>query len=231
MELLDGMGLDELVDRFGPQPTERAAHLVLQACASLAEAHHRGMVHRDIKPSNLFTTRMGLDVDFVKVLDFGLVKGDPGREQALLTAPETTTGTPAYMAPEVAMGDAVDGRADVYALGCVLYWLVTGKLVFEATTAAKMMHLHIAEPPAPPSTRTELDVPPEFDEIVLACLAKDPTQRPADAQELARRLAAVPFTTPWSAERALRWWETHVPVAGEPPPCDQGELAPAVSEA
>jgi len=104
--------------------------LVAQACASLAEAHHRGMVHRDVKPSNLLTTRNGLEHDFVKVLDFGLVKEEPGPEEALLTAPRTATGTPAYMAPELALGEPFDGRADVYALGCVLSWLVTGRLVF-----------------------------------------------------------------------------------------------------
>jgi hypothetical protein len=92
-----------------------------------------------------------------------------------------------------------------------------------------MMHRHIADPPAPPSTRTELDIHPAFDAVVMACLAKDPGQRPASAQALAQRLAAIPFSTPWTAERALGWWETHVPAAGEPQPCDQGELAPAVS--
>jgi hypothetical protein len=231
MELLDGMGLDELVNRFGPQPPERAAHLAAQVCASLAEAHHRGLVHRDVKPSNLFTTRNGLEFDFVKVLDFGLVKEQLGRERTLLTAPETTTGTPAYMAPELALGDEVDGRVDVYALGCVLYWLVTGKLVFEASSAVKMMHLHITEPPAPPSTRTEVDIPTAFDDVVLACLAKDPAQRPATAQDLALRLGLIPFASPWTAERAHRWWDVHVPGPTDRPPCDKGTLAPAFSTA
>jgi serine/threonine-protein kinase len=229
MELLDGLSLEELVKRFGPLPPERAAHLVAQACASLAEAHHRGMVHRDVKPSNLFTTRNGLDDDFVKVLDFGLVKGEPDPGSAQLTAPQTATGTPAYMAPELALGEPIDGRTDVYALGCVLTWLVTGRLVFEASSPGKMMHLHVTEPPAPPSARTELAVPPEFDAVALACLAKDPARRPATATELAARLTAIPFASPWNGERARRWWATHVPESTIPRPCNQGRIAPALA--
>jgi hypothetical protein len=229
MELLDGMGLDELVERYGPLPPERAAYLVAQACASLAEAHHRGMVHRDVKPSNLFTTRQGLEFDFVKVLDFGIVKDRLGHESTTLTTPDTATGTPEYMAPEVAMGEEeIDGRVDVYALGCVLYWLVTGKPVFEASSPRRMLHLHITEPPPAPSTRTELDVPAEFDDVVLACLAKNPADRPASARELARRLAAIPFAELWTAERAQGWWETHVPGRDVRGSYDKGVVAPTV---
>jgi eukaryotic-like serine/threonine-protein kinase len=232
MELLDGVGFEELVERFGPVPAERAVHLVLQACDSLAEAHGHGLIHRDIKPSNLFTCRLGMQVDFVKVLDFGLVKAQRGSayEATVLTAPEVTTGTPAFMAPEVAMGEEdIDPRSDVYSLGAVLFWLVTGELVFEASNPIKMMYRHIQDEPPPPSRRTELPVPRELDNIILACLAKSHEDRPASAAQLADRLAAISFHQPWSTERARRWWDSHLPtcIPGDAP-CNQGALVPAL---
>ena len=223
MELLDGLDLEALVERFGPVPPERAIHLLLQVCDSLAEAHSCGLVHRDIKPSNIQTCRMGLTVDFVKVLDFGLVKAAPhvAPDQAKLTIPDIVMGTPAYMAPEVAGGDEViDRRADLYALGCVAYWLLTGRAVFEAPSAMVMMLRHLETAPEPPSAHAPQPVPWELDELVLACLAKRPAERPADAREVARRLAACPVREPWTEERAQEWWRGHVderaatPVAG-----------------
>ncbi len=236
MELVDGVSFEALVERFGPVPAERAAHLALQAADSLAEAHARGLIHRDVKPANLFASRVGLTVDFVKVLDFGLVKreGPRGPDEALLTSPDIATGTPAFMAPEVALGEAgVDHRVDVYALGCVLYWLLTGRLVFEADNPLKLMHKHIGEAPVPPSRRTELPVPKGLDELVLACLAKRPADRPADAGELGARLAALGLAEGWTRERARRWWSLNLPDGGLEPcgPCDQGEVVPAVAEA
>ncbi|NIM51618.1 MAG: protein kinase [Gemmatimonadales bacterium] len=232
MELLDGADFEKLVKRFGPVPPERTIHLVRQACLSLAEAHSRGLIHRDIKPSNIHTTRMGLTLDFVKVLDFGLVKADQSREQTMLTAPHMTTGTPAYMAPELAMGEPdIDGRVDLYALGCVFYWLLTGQLVFDAENPVKMMHRHISDTPEAPSLRTELDVPRELDELVLACLAKRPDNRPSSAEEVVRLLDAVRVPEPWTEERARRWWDTHLPEARPCPQCDKGELAPALTSA
>jgi serine/threonine-protein kinase len=235
MELLDGLSLEELVERHGPLPAERAVHLAIQACESLAEAHARGLIHRDVKPSNLFASRVGLMVDYVKVLDFGLVKAEPsGRgSDPMLTAPNVATGTPAFMAPEVALGEnEVDSRVDVYALGCVLYWLLTGRWVFEATSPLRLMHLHIQEPPEPPSRRTELPIPPELDAIVLAALAKRPDDRPRDAGELRRRLAALPLAESWTRDRAERWWRTHRPDGPEPcGPCDQGEVRPVLTGA
>jgi serine/threonine-protein kinase len=215
MELLDGVSLEQLVERFGPVPAERAVHLVRQACESLAEAHGRGLIHRDIKPSNIVATRLGLEVDFVKVLDFGLVKFDPRAAQAspTLTAPQTATGTPAFMAPEAALGErTADYRMDVYSLGCVLYWLVTGQLVFDggdSPTAA--MVRHVTDVPEPPSQRTELPIPLELDAVIMACLAKKAEDRPAGAEALATALAAVPFTDPWTPARARHWWQTHLP--------------------
>jgi len=220
MELLEGIDLESLVERFGPLPPERAVHLLTQVCHSLEEAHRRGLVHRDIKPSNIFSCRMGLEVDFVKVLDFGLVKDttDP-QLSARLTAPDATAGTPAYIAPEIVRGDAqADYRVDLYSLGCVAYWLVTGRLVFEAPNALQLMFQHAHAEPVPPSSRTELPIPAGFDEVVLACLAKRPEDRPASAGEVGRRLAASLDGDRWTTERAERWWQRHRPEDARPAP-------------
>jgi serine/threonine-protein kinase len=227
MEMLEGIDLETLVQRFGPQPADRTAHLLRQACESLAEAHSRGLVHRDIKPSNIFVCRMGLAVDFVKVLDFGLVKAldDGEKQEVLLTAPNATAGTPAYIAPEVVLGkSAIDHRVDIYALGCVAYWLLTGRLVFEASNAMQVMIQHANTPPVPPSARVELEIPPAVDDVVLACLAKDPTDRPASAAELATRLSAAVTGPAWSQDLALRWWERHRPESVRPVPTHAGGL-------
>jgi len=214
MELLAGLDLQELVDRFGPVPAARAVHLLKQACLSLAEAHGRGLVHRDIKPSNLVACRLGVAVDFLKVLDFGLVKMSAGGEAAPpdLTSPNVTTGTPAYMAPEMALGDRpVDGRTDLYALGCVGYWLLTGRTPFEAATPVAMLMKHVQEEAKPPSALTEVEVPDPLDRILLDCLAKDPQARPSDASELYGRLSECPVPDVWSPARAREWWALHVP--------------------
>jgi eukaryotic-like serine/threonine-protein kinase len=149
--------------------------------------------------------------DFVKVLDFGLVKSviSPPGEDSMATAAGLTPGTPAYMAPEMALGEAVDGRADIYALGCVAYFLLTGQLVFVAANALQLIAKHIQEQPVPPSRRTELDISPELEHVVLACLAKRPAERPS-AAELDRMLAELQIER-WSEEEANRWWRTHQP--------------------
>jgi serine/threonine-protein kinase len=218
-ELLDGLDLETLVDRFGPVPPERMVHLVRQACESLEEAHVRGLVHRDIKPSNIFTCRMALSVDFVKVLDFGLVKaiGDDGRDVTMLTAPDATTGTPAYIAPEVVRGDRVaDHRVDIYTLGCVAYWLLTGRMVFEAPNAIQLMYQHANAAPVPPSQRSEFEISPELDRVILSCLAKLPEERPQSAAELSRRLSSAVPAPGWTEEQAHRWWDRHHPEMGQP---------------
>ena len=214
MELLDGLDLETLIERYGPVPAERAVYLLRQACESLAEAHTRGLIHRDIKPSNIFTCRMGLDVDFVKVLDFGLVKamGEGDRESTMLTQPDSTTGTPAYIAPEVIRGDRVpDHRLDIYTLGCVGYWLLTGRMVFQAPNAIQLMYQHANATPVAPSQRSELEIPSDLDRIILSCLAKLPEDRPQSAHELSRLLAASAAAQGWSEERAHRWWDRHHP--------------------
>jgi eukaryotic-like serine/threonine-protein kinase len=212
MELLEGMDLESLVRREGPLPQKRVIHILRQVCESLEEAHASGLVHRDIKPANIHVGRVGLRHDFVKVLDFGLVKSvmtQPGQD-SMATAAGLTPGTPAYMAPEMALGETVDGRADLYALGCVAYFLLTGQLVFEATSGLQLIAKHVQEPPVPPSSRTELDVSPQLEQVVLACLAKRPDDRPQTATELDRLLSEIEIE-PWSEDEATRWWRTHQP--------------------
>jgi serine/threonine-protein kinase len=207
MELLDGMDLDTLVRQHGPLPAGRVVHLLTQACASLDEAHVRGLVHRDIKPANIHVGKLGLVCDFVKVLDFGLVKpiADRSLEQTLATQAGLVIGTPGYMAPEMVLSDTVDGRADLYALGCVAYYLLTGQQVFDGDTPMKIMAKHLQEPPIPPSLRAQNAVPPKLEQVVLACLAKKPEDRPRSAAELARLLAAADVE-PWTSEQAAEWW-------------------------
>ncbi len=215
MELLDGMDADTLVRRHGPVPAARAVHLLRQVCHSLSEAESCALVHRDIKPANIFLCRLGEDYDFVKVLDFGIVKSlRDGREaMPLHTQEHAIHGTPAFMAPEQALGSKLDGRADIYATGCVAYWLLTGQNVFTAGTSVGLLVQHSQAVPPPPSTRTDQAIPPELDQLVLACLAKDPAQRPQSARELSARLAAIDVGEEWTQERAREWWTA---TAGSP---------------
>jgi serine/threonine-protein kinase len=209
MELLDGIDFHELVHRYGPLPAERVVHLLSQACDSLGEAHLAGLVHRDVKPSNLFICRMGLRVDYVKVLDFGLVKSDPSHaeNQVNITTAGSVSGTPAFMAPESVSGiGAVGPGADVYALGCVGYWLLTGQNVFKAPNPTMMMLQHVQASPVPPSLKAPHPVPHDLETLIMKCLSKDPQDRPADAAELASLLSAIRVTMPWTDARAQEWW-------------------------
>jgi serine/threonine-protein kinase len=211
MEFLDGMDLESLVREHGPMPAPRVVHVLRQVCDSLEEAHARGLVHRDIKPANIHIGRVGCREDFVKVLDFGLVKtAVPATAQSLATLEGVIMGTPAYMAPEMAFGDDVDGRADLYALGCVAYYLLTGEQVFTGDTMLKVITQHLQAVPVPPSQRTELPIPPALDRLVLACLAKTPDERPANARQLAQSLETIDGTA-WTEEEAHRWWSQHHP--------------------
>jgi hypothetical protein len=225
MELLDGLDLNELVERFGPVPPARAVHFLRQVCASLGEAHEAGLIHRDVKPANLYVCRYGREVDFIKVLDFGLVKqdrtgaSDDGADQ--LTAGHMSPGgTPAFMSPEQALGESpVDPRSDLYAVGCVAYWLLTGSLVFKGVTPLETLVMHVSREPEPPSRRTSRLIPPDLEEIVLSCLAKDPAARPQTADELAARLAQARIGAPWTREEAMAWWEANLsPPAAAPVP-------------
>ena len=219
MELLEGRDLESLVRESGPLPVERVLFLLRQAAASLAEAHARGLVHRDITPANIYVCRMGLEYDFVKVLDFGLVTAsDRSMEQTLLTGMHTTAGTPAFMAPEIVLDGEVDERADVYALGCVAYYLLTGQNVFEADTPMKMFVQHLHATPVVPSERAELPVPGDVDALVLACLEKDPELRPQNAAELLRMIDECRTGRTWGPDAAKAWWEEHLVDLAEPAP-------------
>ncbi len=213
MELLEGMDLETLVDRFGPQTPARVIHLLMQACSSLAEAHGSGVTHRDIKPKNIFLCRLGVDYDFVKVLDFGLVKQVARQEttDSQLTVPGGAAGTSGYMAPELIAGGEVDGRTDLYALGCVGYWLLTDHHVFERDTPMAVAMAHMQTEPTPPSQLVEQPIPASLDAVILQCLQKKPADRPQTAQELYERLSACEFGELWTPERARAWWKSHIP--------------------
>ena len=206
MELLEGISLAALVSEFGPVPAERAVHLLVGLCESLAEAHDRGLVHRDVKPGNVFTCVLGAKHDFVKVLDFGLARTlptlAPGSSPAITG---TIAGSPAFMAPEAARG-AFAPSCDIYGVGCVAYWLLTGKFVFEAPTPIDVILAHMQSTPAPPSARG-VALPSELDRIVLACLEKEPAKRPASAAELGALLEACPLEARWTPARARAFFE------------------------
>ena len=213
MELLDGLDADALLRRFGPIPPERAVCLLRQLCHSLSEAHSCGLVHRDIKPANIYLCRYGEEYDFVKVLDFGIVRAiqQAADTSAIATGDNALQGTPAFISPEQALGADVDGRADIYATGCLAYWLLTGQLVFTANSAIGMLVHHAETPPTPPSVRTEQPIPRALDDLVLSCLAKDPAHRPQSARELSLRLAELDGASAWTQDRAREWWSTHQP--------------------
>jgi serine/threonine-protein kinase len=231
MELLHGVDLDTLVTRYGPLSSARVVHFLVQACDSLEDAHRRGLIHRDIKPANLFVTRKGRTVDFLKVLDFGLVKRADSVEEtetsdigdSLLGTNQSVAGqiigTPAFMAPESILGQqAVDHRADIYALGCVAYWMLTGKLVFEAGTSLGVLTAHLAKTAVPPSERTTQPIDAALERIVMSCLSKEVEQRPASAEALRAELAQIAFDAPWTREHALTWWSRHLPPPSDRPP-------------
>jgi len=224
MELLSGMDVQSLVQRFGPSAPERVVSVLRQACRSLGEAHAAGVLHRDIKPHNLFLCRLGIEFDVVKVLDFGLVKS-LNDDAAQITAEGTLTGTPGYMPPERVVGGAADARSDLYSLGCVAYWMLTGRTVFTGEPMAVMIH-HARTRPDPPSKFCALPLPERLEQIVMACLEKAPENRPASALELWRALGEVPGT-PWTQERAESWWGEHLPEIARPSPAsDSSETIP-----
>lgn len=232
MELLDGLNLETLVAKHGPQPSARVIHILIQACASLAEAHDRKILHRDIKPANLFLCRLADEVDVIKVLDFGLVN-PIGERVAPVRLPESAgteppssdkltedgmvMGTPGFMAPEQARGGGgLDGRVDVYALGCVAWWLLAGKMVFERKTAMALVAAHIAEPVPSLVDAVPGWVSPELAMLVTSCLAKSRRERPATVRALAEALRSIviPKEHAFGEEEARAWWtEREIPAS------------------
>ncbi len=204
MEYLDGVDLEVLIHLDGPLPAPRVVHVLRQICGALDEAHGRGLTHRDVKPANVILCRRGNQPDVVKVLDFGLVveveRGNSSEGPAVL-------GTPAYLAPEVITSpERVGPQSDLYGVGAVAYFLLTGHRVFAGTTVAQLCLAHVHEAPIPPSARTDLRISAQLEFLVLACLAKDPSARPAGAHALRTALAEVPEAEQWDEDAALAWW-------------------------
>lgn len=210
MEYLDGIDLEALIEKYGPQPENRVIRILTQVCGSLYEAHSLGLVHRDIKPANLMLNRRGGEPDVIKVLDFGLVKALDDQLQSNLTANNSLTGTPMYMSPEAIQTPlAVDARSDLYAVGAVGYFLLTGKTVFEAASIIELCKQHVSENPILPSRRLGKPVSEELEGVLLACLEKSPSKRPQTAREVILMLERCPEFSKWSIEVADAWWGRH----------------------
>jgi len=210
MEYLSGLDLSRIVQRFGPLCPERAAFITSQICGSLGEAHSRGIIHRDIKPSNIFLTQRGGLYDFVKVLDFGLAKQTEATFASHLTQTGVIFGTADFIAPEAAYGtDKIDSRADIYNLGGVLYWMLTGQPPFVSESSLKVIVDHVKTDPVPPSRITELRIPPALDAVVMTCLAKSPADRYQNTADIITALEALEWPQAWSHTRAREWWHLH----------------------
>ncbi len=213
MEYLQGLSLSDLVRRAGPLPPGRVIYLFRQVCAGLAEAHTLGLVHRDLKPANVFVAVRGGESDVAKVLDFGLVKltRDPG--SAALTGDMTVSGTPLYMAPEQTVADrSLDARADIYALGAMMYFAVTGRPPFTGESAFAVMMAHARDPVVPPS-QVHPGVPEDLERAILRCLAKKPDERFPTVKALGDALADCASASEWGPNRADAWWAAEVPSA------------------
>lgn len=228
MEYLDGVNLDDFVRRYGPQPDGRIVSILRQVCGSLNEAHGLGLIHRDIKPANIVLNHRGGVGDVVKLLDFGLVKVVDSRKQASLTSAGGLTGTPLYLSPEAIHSPAsVDARSDLYAVGAVGYFLLTGTPVFDLDSVLEIIQHHAHMPPEPPSARLGRPVSIDLEQVLLRCLAKNPAERPQTARELSDLLAACVVTTPWTETDAERWWRTYRPQSSSAGPAgtDDGRYA------
>ena len=212
MEYLRGLNLHDLVARFGPQPESRVVHILLQICDSLAEAHALGLIHRDIKPANIFLCLRGGVPDFVKVLDFGLVREyrGAGAEPTEAAAEQLIEGTPWFMPPEAILGSApADPRSDLYSLGALGYYVLTGQHIFDAETVAEIHEKQLADVPIPPTQRTPNAISAEMEQALLRCLDKDMAQRPQSVGELRALLLATPAATLWTLEAQSAWWEDY----------------------
>src|SRR5262245_18701462 len=208
MEYLDGIDLQALVDRYGPQPEGRVIRILKAVCGSLYEAHSLGLVHRDIKPANIMLNRRGGEPDVVKVLDFGLVRALDEAKRARQTG--GMTGTPLYMSPEsIQTPDLVDALSDLYAVGAIGYFLITGKAVFEARSPVELCQLHVESLPESPSQRLGKPISPELESALLACLEKSRAKRPQTARDLSALLDRCPTCGTWTVDDAEAWWGRH----------------------
>lgn len=204
MEFLQGMPLSELMQKAGPLPPARVAYLIQQVCASLGEAHSHGLLHRDIKPANIMACCLGGAGDVVKVLDFGLVKDISKSNKTTVT---TLAGTPRYMAPERIWNSGLtDVRSDIYSVGAVAYSLLTGNDLFSDVADSSLIYQVVNRLPPPPSTVSPYQIPAALDDLILACLAKNPDERPSTIQELHCRLESLEFLDTWDRTAAQLWW-------------------------
>jgi serine/threonine-protein kinase len=213
MELLDGFDLDLLIEAEGPLPPWRVVRILSQVSAALVEAHGLGLIHRDIKPANIILTERSDEPDVVKVVDFGLVKLLGGAsDEPMATQANAITGTPLYLAPEaISTPEAVDARADIYALGAVGFYLLTGQHVFNGNTIVEVCSKHLLEPATAPSLCTRRPIPEPLDQLILACLAKSPSERPASAAALKQTLERVAEQAPHDPAAAKLWWQERAP--------------------
>ncbi|MEE9125972.1 MAG: serine/threonine protein kinase, partial [Planctomycetota bacterium] len=210
MEYLNGLPLQRVVDKSGPLPAARVIQILLQACGSLSEAHGEGLIHRDIKPPNIMVCERGGVFDVVKVLDFGLVRDLQQREGGTLTDPNAVAGTPQYLSPEgIRSPTEVDARSDVYALGCVAYFLLSGREVVQRGTSLGWVDQVLNQEAKPPSSVAAVLVPDDLEKVIMSCLEKSPADRPASAADLAQALAACDRAGDWTQADARRWWEEH----------------------
>lgn len=207
MEFLPGMSLEQLVSVHGPLPAGRVIHLLRQICDALDEAHSIGLIHRDLKPANIFVTQRGRKFDVAKLLDFGLVKESITDGEAKFATPGRASGTPAYMAPEQASAyDDVDGRCDIYALGCVAYFALTGRPPFVAEKVMAVLAAHVRESVIPPSEHA--DVPNDLEQCVLRCLEKSANDRFSTVTELSTALNKCQNVGDWTDSEASNWWQS-----------------------
>lgn len=208
MEYLPGMDLQDLVDWYGPASPGRAIYLVRQVCGALREAHEQGVIHRDIKPGNIFAAERGGEFDIAKLLDFGLVRSIDGDEESVrLTQQGALVGSPAYTSPENVSGDdEPDARGDIYSLGATLYFLVTGRPVFEGSQPIKVLFAHVSETPVPPR-EVNPEIPADLEAVILRCLAKKPQERFQSVAELEAALAACHAAGDWTVKNARDWWQ------------------------
>jgi eukaryotic-like serine/threonine-protein kinase len=207
MEYLPGMSLGEIVERFGPMPPERVIYLLGQACDALSEAHAAGLIHRDIKPANIFAAQRGGVYDVAKLLDFGLVKPLVDDQPIQLTVEGVIAGSPLFMSPEQALGDAQpDARSDIYSLGAVGYYLLTGRPPFQGDKPMKVLLAHAHDAVVPPS-QYRAEIPADLERVILRCLAKSPTVRFPSAASLREALAGCEAAGGWDRERAAQWWQ------------------------
>ncbi len=195
--------------QHGPLPDGRVVYVLLQICDSLTEAHRHGLLHRDITYRNVLLCRLANSCDFVKVLDFGLVK-DVSGDPLDMSSSHVVAGTAPFLSPEAALGHQLDVRADIYSFGCLAYWLLTGRHVFEETNGTEIILAHVQKKPQPPSQVTENPIPPALEAHVLDCLEKKTPARPASIQVVAERLGCA-VKEVWDVHRADLWWRKHQP--------------------